>query len=256
MTSRSLCVNLVRIALLFTEMVNGWRRDDMLLNSKKALKDFDSNHAYRSAQYLLRFSMIGNLALSFICLGLALAVFSLFPLKEIQPVLVGFSDKEQRVISIKTLNPWSDGLEACIEASARNFVKALETIDLNEHDMDRWRRLGDVWMGGGLKTLLGVRFNEANPDSPYAIAKSKKISRKVKILRSNLHPDSRKTVEVVWQALDYSNVTGRLLAPPTGVKNIFRSILTFEEEAGDWPVEALEENPFRLKVSNYSIHTE
>jgi len=227
----------------------------MLINANKRLEDFDSNHAYRTAQYLLQISQIGNIILGFTCLGLSLCVFVLFPLKEIQPILVGFSDKEQRIISIRTLNPLNTGLEACIEACARNFVRALETIDLNNHDLLRWKRLGMVWMGEDLKEILGKRLAETNPDSPLSIAKEKKICRAVRILKSNIHPDSRNTVEVIWQVIERSSITGRILSPPNGMKNIFRSILSFHEVGGEWPIELLEENPFRLKVSTYSVHS-
>jgi len=228
----------------------------MLINTNKKLEDFDSNHVYRTAQVLLRISQIGNIVLGFTCLGLSLCLFALFPLKEIQPILIGFSDKEQKIVSIKTLNPLNTGLEACIEASARNFVRALETIDLNSHDLIRWKRLGEVWMGENLKENLGKRLEEANPDSPYHLAKEKKICRGLRILKSNIHPHSRKTVEVIWQVIERSAVTGRILNPPRGVKNIFRSILSFQETGGDWLIEDLEENPFRLKVSAYSVHSD
>jgi type IV secretion system protein VirB8 len=220
----------------------------MLKGSHKSLHEFDTSHAYRTAQYLLRYSVMVNVVLGLIFITLSGFLIYLFPLKTIEPVLVTVGDKSLKVVSIQTINPQLEGLTAYREALSRRFVLIKEAIDLQNDEL-RWNHLMRAYMMPKMSEEFIALMAEKNDSSPYKLAKEKQITRHIEILNSRPHPDSPTSIEVFWKAIDKDKKTGALLGQMTR-----RSIVQWTENVPDIPIEGqdLDSNPLGLRVTAYS----
>lgn len=136
---------------------------------------FDTGHAYRVQKWTSRVLAIVCAVEAFALLGVGGAMMSLFPLKEVQPMLLIGGSKDDQVWRVEPFEVGTRGWELIAQKMAENYVVKRETIDL-QTEVTRWQEV--AWLSSD---SVFREFREwmsgSNPNSPFEVAKKKKLTR-------------------------------------------------------------------------------
>lgn len=202
-------------------------------------------NAYRSYQHITRVLFSLNVLQGLMNIILVCLVVNLFPLKEIQPMIVSFSDQKNQVVRIEPIAKNVKGIQLITEKLAKRYVELRETFDFVTDNA----RLAE------LKHLSSsVLFNAywdlikpENPKSPREIFIKNNLTRSVHIKNClSLAPNAPNTYRIEWESIDYRD--GQEVERKQWISTL---ALRFEER--DVRYEDQYINPIGLTVTNYAI---
>lgn len=212
---------------------------------KSVSRKLSSFQAFRSYGHVTRLLMGICVGLGFLCMTLATVIVGLLPLKEIRPMLIGISDKNQQVVRIEPLKDNVQGIHLLIEKLLMHYVKQRETID----GITESARFQEVaYMTD--KNLWADHWNTINPSnqkSPLKAFFDNNVRREVHVVRCvSLQASARNTYRIEWSSLDRRN--GEEIKHQRWVTTL---VIAFEPT--DVRVEDQYINPLGLKVIHYTI---
>lgn len=117
----------------------------MELNEKK----IDPNFIFRAERNIKAYMLYIIIALTFVCVSLAIAIALLMPLKEVKPMLLTFSDGDSRFVTISdtSINPRSN--QNLLKSILAGYVKNRELInridDAERYNEIRTQSSRQVW---------------------------------------------------------------------------------------------------------------
>jgi len=159
---------------------------------------YDTGQGYRSLAWVVRASTIGFVVSVFLNITLALCLFVLMPLKEVQPYLLALKERGDQVVHIEPIQKNAKGLNKLIEGLCRQYVTLRETIDCVT-DEDRWLKhlyflsSEEIWQD------FASLMNPDSPTCPLKKYKEAKINRSVLIAVSSQISDT--VYQVEWQSI-------------------------------------------------------
>jgi type IV secretory pathway component VirB8 len=136
---------------------------------------------------------------------LSLTIYSLVPLKKIQPFLVTFDEAKDQVVRIEPFQKNASGLNLFAEKLAAEYVTVRESILTDPEEMKRrWEEILKYRMSPEDFVDFIKRISE-----PYQELLSKGVNRKVDITR--IERKSPDYLEIYFQTNDYDRYGTRLL---------------------------------------------
>ena len=213
--------------------------------SSAALSTTSSFEAHRAYQTIARISVLALIGLTLVVIVEGALLMTLWPLKEIQPVLITLKDKGEQVVHIEPLERSVKGLQQLTEAMCRKYIKLRETFDLHTENV-RWQEV--AYMSSD---LLAKAFQaQVAPDTKSGVLYQRtqdRTRREVKILSSaSLAPQAPDMYQVEWQSEDFQD--GQSL----GVKT-WQSTLTVSLESRSMREVDQYINPTGFTVTHYTV---
>jgi type IV secretion system protein VirB8 len=206
----------------------------------------DNGQAFQALWWVARLTSILCIGMFFVILGLCAVIVSMFPLKEVQPMLVTAQDKSQQIIKIEPLEKGAKGWELVAHQLARQYVKERETID-GHTELARWRLL-TLFSSQELDQQFRAQMDIENPLSPLKKFKDRGIQRKINIIRStSLAPRAPDMWEVEWESVDIDS------KELTETKAYWVSVLSVEFIEQEVKVEDQYCNPIGFRVTHYTV---
>lgn len=157
---------------------------------------YDMGQEYRVIAWNARLLSIGFVGAMGVIVGLSVCLFSLFPLKEIRPYLIGLRDKGDQVVHIEPVYKTVPGLKKLKESLCRHYVTLRETID-GQSEEGRWRNELYYFCSEEIWLDFKQYMNPQLATSPYKQCLDQKATRSVKILMSS--PIARDIYRVEWE---------------------------------------------------------
>src|SRR3546814_296462 len=139
----------------------------------------DTGHGYRVQMWMNR--LLATLCAVF---GLAVVaqsavIWTLFPLKEIQPMLLVGGSKDDQVWRVEPFEVGARGWDLISEKMVEDYVIKRETIDL-QTEIDRWQQV--AWMSSEpVFTEFHKFMGRENPESPFERAKKERLTRHITV---------------------------------------------------------------------------
>lgn len=159
----------------------------------------DTGHAYRVQKWTNRVLAVAVVFLSLVTMALAAVVVTLFPLKEVQPMLLTLSDRTEQVVRIEPLQVGAESWRLISEKMAREYVVKRETIDL-QTEVERWQQvafLSSVSVWQEFEGLMGRH----NSSSPFERAKRERLTRAINIISASML--NARQLQVEFERIDY-----------------------------------------------------
>ncbi len=137
----------------------------------------DTGHAYRVQKWTVRVLAVVCVVQAFGMVAMGGTLMSLFPLKEIQPMLLVGGSKDDQVWRVEPFERGARGWDLISQKMAQNYVIKRETIDL-QTETERWQEV--AWLSTDdvfreFRDFMGA----SNPTSPFEVAKKERLSRSV-----------------------------------------------------------------------------
>ena len=164
-------------------------------------KPFDTGHAYKTAKWLVHYSVAAAIVLGCVCLGLTGVIIALLPLKQVQPFLVTTHSKSEQLITLEPLTISQEATDNLIDSLVRNYVMLREAIDLQseKHRYDHVLKFSEDALAKAFYDL----YDEKNPKSPFVKFKGENVTRAVIIHNSAcLAPSAPDVWQVEWESID------------------------------------------------------
>lgn len=169
----------------------------------------DTGQSYRVALWTARILAVIASAEALAIVFLAGVIVSLFPLKEVVPMVLTADDKRNQIVRVEPFEIGTRGFDLIAESMGRKYVELRETIDL-QTEVRRWQEvawLTDPEVFDHFRKLMG----RENKESPFERMKAERITRTVNIAAFNLlYPphatdknEAAATYQVEWDAIDY-----------------------------------------------------
>lgn len=161
----------------------------------------DSGQAYQAFWAIARFTTVCCLVLLFSNLSLLGALWTLLPLKKIQPMLVTFKDQANQVVKIEPIEQTTPGWNFIMEAQAREYVELRETLDFHT-ESHRWQKV--YWLSSPeVYEPFEQSMDPKKNHSAYTQFKERGVMRTVRILGvTHLAPLSPNVWQIEWESLD------------------------------------------------------
>ncbi len=161
----------------------------------------DTGHPYRVQMWM-------NRLLSVLCAIFGLAViaeagviWTLFPLKEVQPMLLVGGSKDDQVWRVEPFEVGARGWDLIAEKLVEDYVIKRETIDL-QTEVERWQHV--AWMSADPVFAEFRKFmGRENPESPFERAKKEHLTRTVNVQVVSMLNASQFQVE--FERVDFRN---------------------------------------------------
>ena len=145
-------------------------------------KPEDNGLSFYSHWWMSRALLITAVVLLLTNLCLVSILFTLFPLKEVRPMLLTVQDKSNQVVKVEPIEKNTKGEALLMETLSRQFVLDRETIDCHSEPI-RWERLA-LFGTEALNTSFSEQMDLRHNHSPLKMFCERKIHRSVKILSS------------------------------------------------------------------------
>ena len=170
---------------------------------------YDTGQSYRLALWTARILAIVASAEAFAIVFLTSMIVSLFPLKQLVPMVLTSDDRRNQIVRVEPFEIGARGFDLLAESMARRYVELRETIDL-QTEVRRWQEvawLTDPEIFDQFRKLMG----RENKESPFERMKTDRITRTVSIAAFNmLYPphssektEAAATYQLEWEAIDY-----------------------------------------------------
>ncbi len=167
------------------------------------LENFET---YRAARRVARLTTLCALVLGFVCLSLIFLLLSLFPLKQVQPMLVTFKDKGEQIVRIEPISHNKKAIDQLMESLCRQYVTLRETYDLQSEE-ERWQRVALMSSQELFQDFIAL-MDPKREDSPYKKRQQEKATRSVRIVSSaSMAPSAADVFQVEWVSEDYHGGT-------------------------------------------------
>jgi type IV secretion system protein VirB8 len=208
-------------------------------------RELSSFQAYRSYQHLSQILLRAVIISGLLNIIFAGFLISLFPLKEVQPMLISLSDKANQIIKVEPLERTVPGFEIMMEKLSRHYIILRESFDLISEEK-RYQELAQ-FSSDELNTAFWEVINPEKEKSPLKQRLEKGISRSVIIKHcTSLAPDAPNTYQVEWESEDRQNneVVERAHWVSTLTVDLDKSETTYEHQYL---------NPIGFKVTHYNL---
>jgi Type IV secretory pathway, component VirB8 len=169
--------------------------------------------AFRASQELTRVLIAVVVVLGLINIIAVGFIISLFPLKEIQPMLLSVSDKADQIVKVEPLERNQQGIDLMIESLCRNYVFKRETFDL----MSEEARYEELKAFSATEVMQAFLRQMNAGDSALNERHVKHITRSV-IIKSCAPMGHTNLWQVEWEAVDVQE--GDVLQKQVWVSNI------------------------------------
>lgn len=171
---------------------------------------------------------------------MVLLIMSLFPLKEVTPFMVTFTQKDDQVVHIEPLHKRANGLALFTEVMARDYVRMREEISTNLEEMQRrWAYLRFRMPEEDFKEF------SRRIELPYLELRKQGVNRRVQIRRTEARSNSN--IEVYFTTHDYDVSGNEFLSR----RWIARLGVTYRPQVLN--DENKYENPLGFVVTSYSL---
>jgi len=212
---------------------------------KMALRKVATFNAYRSYQHLTRVLFGVCVILGMSTIFLTCCLINLFPLKEIQPMLLSFTDQQNQVVRIQPFERSIEGRRLMTEKLVMRYVELREAID-GVTDNQRTREI-HMYSDPPLYEAFRNLVKSDNPKSPVVEFYKKNMTRSVHVKRClSLEPDAPNTYRIEWESIDY-------LHNQEIERKQWITTLSVKFEARDVKYEDQYINPLGLTVTHYAI---
>ena len=207
-----------------------------------SIQNFES---YKAAQTMARLSTICAVVLGFTVIALVCLIITLFPLKEVRPMLVTFKDKGDQIVRIEPIIRNEKATTLLMETLSRQYVTLRETIDLQTEDL-RWKHLS-LMTGPQLNEEFLSLMKPENQDSPFKKRQEEQVTREIQILSStSLAPSAPNIFQVEW--ISHDRHKGQIIGQGHWV-----STLTVSLEPQEVSIENQYINPIGFTVTHYTL---
>jgi type IV secretion system protein VirB8 len=204
-----------------------------------------SFNTFRSFKYLAHVLFSLNILQGLMNIAMVCFVMSLFPLKEIQPMLLSFTDHQNQVVRIQPFARSIEGRKLMTEKLVMRYVELREAID-GITDNQRTKEI-HMYSDPPLYEAFRNLVKSDNPKSPVVEFYKKNMTRSVHVKRCLcLEPDAPNTYRIEWESIDY-------LHNQEVERKQWITTLTVKFEARDVKYEDQYMNPLGLTVTNYTI---
>ncbi len=209
---------------------------------ERPLENFES---YRAAQMIARLSTICAVVLGLTVIALICLIITLFPLKEVRPMLVTLKEKGEQVVRIEPFERNEKATTLLMETLSRQYVTLRETIDLQTEEV-RWKHLS-LMTGSQLNEEFMSLMNPDNQDSPFKKRLDEQVTREIQTLSStSLAPSAPNIFQVEWISRDRHK--GQIIGQGHWV-----STLTVSLEPHEVSIEDQYINPIGFTVTHYTL---
>ena len=211
-------------------------------------KSIDTGQSFYALWWVARTSSIGCIVLFLSNLTLAAIIWSLFPLKEIRPMLFSTTEKANQVVRIEPMEKGSQGFLLMMESLARQYVELRETFDF-QSEPHRWKKV-DGFSSTELSALFQQQMDPRESSSPCKQFKDRGITRSVNIISSvHLAPSAPDVWQVEWESIDQD--------PKTGLQTRGHWISTLTAACQTRAVNLEDQylNPIGFTVIQYTVNT-
>lgn len=210
-------------------------------------RPIDTGQSFYALWWVARTTSVACIVLLLSNLTAAAVIWSLLPLKEIQPMLFSTQEKTNQVVKIEPLEKNAQGFDLMMEALARQYVELRETFDF-QTEPARWQKL--FWFSSKeLAEAFQQKMEPQKATSPFKQFKDRGVTRSVNILTSNhLKPAAPNVWQVEWESLD--------LDPKTGLETRGHWISTITAECQAREVSLADQyiNPIGFTVVQYTVN--
>lgn len=182
------------------------------------------------------FSMLGNV-------GLACALFSLFPLKETQHHLVALRNSSDQVVQIQPLEKGEKGRDELLKLTCRDYVIARETINLVDED-SRWAEQVRFLSSDQVWTDFWSQMDTKLSSSAFKDYLDRKATRTVIILNTSQLTDEIFLID--WESIITEKGRERK-------REKFRSTLKVKMVTNKLKAEHKHLNPIGFSVERYEV---
>jgi len=211
------------------------------MNARK-LSTFSAFKSYQQITRVLFGVCVGLFMLSII---LTCCLVALFPLKEIRPMMVSFSDKQNQVVRIEPLMRDVQGLNLMVEKLLMRYVDLRETID-GITESKRFQEVSNMTSPGLWDEFWGLMKTD-NPKSPLRAFSTSRMTRSVHVERClSLAATAPNTYRIEWVSVDSRQ--GQEVSRQNWITTI---AVKFEEKEVRYEDQYI--NPLGLTVTHYTI---
>ena len=210
-----------------------------------APRKVSSFNVYRSYQQLTRVLMGTCIGLLMLCIALTCSLLSLFPLKEIQPMILSLSDQKNQVVHVEPLARNTRGIQLITEKLAKRYVELRETFDFvtDNERLVELQHLSSALLFDAYWQLL----KPENPKSPRKAFLHNKLTRSVHLKNClSLAPSAPNTFRIEWESIDYRE--GQEVDRQKWVSTLS---VCFEEREVKYEDQYI--NPLGFKVIHYAL---
>ncbi len=205
----------------------------------------ESFEAYRAARQVARLTTIISVALAAAVIALVVLLMAMFPLKQVQPMLVTIKDNGEQVVRIEPIDKNVKALEQLKETLARQYVQLRETFDL-QTEPNRWRQMS-LMSSEELSHDFQELMNPNTASSPFKKRAEEKTTRSVRILSSaSLAPSAPDIYQVEWVSEDWHK--GQMIGREQWLTTMTVSL---EERAFEYEDQYI--NPIGFTVNHYTV---
>lgn len=135
----------------------------------------DTGHAFRVQKWTSRVLAIVCAVEAFALVGMGGAMLSLFPLKEVQPMLLIGGSRDDRVWRVEPFEVGTRGWDLIAQKMAENYIVKRETIDL-QTEVERWQEV--AWLSSDdVFREFKEWMSGTSPNSPFEMARKKRLTR-------------------------------------------------------------------------------
>lgn len=159
----------------------------------------DTGHSYRSQMWANRVLGLVSVGLLMAVIAQASVIYALFPLKQIEPMLLIGGSRDDQVWRVEPFHVGTRGWDLIAEKLVQDYVLKRESIDL-QTEVARWQQV--AWMSAEpvfaeFRKVMG----RENPNSPFERAKKERLTRQVTVrVVSQLNPAQ---FQVAFERVDF-----------------------------------------------------
>lgn len=158
-------------------------------------------NAYRSYQHLTRVMMATCLTLGSVLIVQTCFLINLYPLKEIQPMILSLTDKENQVVRVEPIERNVQGIQLMTEKLLMRYVELRESVD-GITESKRFQEIYNMTDGPLWASFMELMKPE-NSHSPLQEFRKKELVRSARITRCiSLHASAPNTFRVEWESID------------------------------------------------------
>lgn len=161
----------------------------------------DTGHAYRTQMWANRVLGLVSAGLVTVVIAQAAVIYALFPLKQIEPMLLIGGSRDDQVWRVEPFQVGARGWDLIAEKLVQDYVQKRETIDL-QTEVERWQQV--AWMSAEPVFAEFRKFmGRENPNSPFERAKKERLTRRINVrVVSMLNPSQ---FQVEFERTDFRN---------------------------------------------------
>ena len=144
----------------------------------------DTGQAYRWQAWTSRILAVVSCVLGLVVIAQTAALISLFPLKEIQPMLLVGGSQDDRVWRVEPFTVGTSGWDVIAKKQSEHYVVLRETIDL-QTEQQRWQEV--AWLSSDdVFTEFRSIMGRSNPNSPFERAREERLTRSIEPIATTL----------------------------------------------------------------------